>query len=154
MSRGHRFKPRCRNFSDFYIRNSEIAFITAKIIAYLILSVSFLIHKSERADGLDYRQISFHSFFHSLRWRLSFLSKCPCIRWNFKEIITDSRLQVSLNMSLQRAKCTREDPRDDGSHDSVLNRVSSESYACACSVATFARDSSKLFYTLITQKRL
>ena len=41
------------NFSDFYIRNSEIAFITAKIIAYLILSVSFLIYKSERADGLD-----------------------------------------------------------------------------------------------------
>ena len=41
------------NFWDFYTRNSEIAFITAKIIAYLILSVSFFIYKSKRADGLD-----------------------------------------------------------------------------------------------------
>ena len=37
----------------------------------------------------------------------------------------------------QRAKCTREDPRHDESDDSVLNRMSSESDACACSLTTF-----------------
>ena len=68
------------------------------------------------------------------------------MRRNFKEIITDSRLEVSLNMSRQQAKCAREDPRHGGSHDSVLNRVSSESYACACSVTTFGRDSGKLIF--------
>ena len=47
-------------------------------------------------------------------------------------------------MSRQPAKCTREDPCHGGSHDSVLNRVSSEAYACACSVTTFARDFSVL----------